>query len=97
MNIPIVKLEISGMREQIAMAFTDFQLKQDAMVREALAQVCTPENVQAIINEAVAKELRTIIESEAKAFFQYGDGRKYVNELIVKKLRSEMRRKKTSR
>ncbi len=86
MNLPIIKLEVSGMREQIAMAFTNWQFKQDAMVQEALKQVCTEENVQSIINDAVAKELTHAIEEETKSFFAYGDGRKLVRKLVLEKL-----------
>jgi len=92
MNIPILKLELTGMREQIAMAFTDFQLKQDAMVRESLAKICTPENIQAIMDEAVAKELRAVIENETKSFFAYGEGRALVAAEVIKKLKRETRK-----
>jgi len=80
------------MREQIAMAFTDFQLKQDAMVRESLSKICTPENIQAIMDETIARELRAVIESETKAFFSYGEGRALVAAEVIKKLKRETRK-----
>lgn len=89
MNIPIVRLEIEGMRQEIAVAFTQFQIKQDEMVQEALRLCLRPENVKAIIIEAVSEELQTAIEQEAKDFFRFGEGRELVKKLVIAKLKEE--------
>lgn len=89
MNLPIIRLEVKGMRQQIAIAFTQFQLSQDAMVKDAIAKVCTPENVQRVIDEAVEKELESGIRTTVEDFYRYGDGRKLVTDLVIAKLKKK--------
>jgi len=94
MNLPIVKIELSGMRQQVLHAFSDWQLQQDAMVRTAVEQVCTPENVQRLLNETVANELNNLIRESAESFFKYGEGREFVEHLVIAKLSQGIKSRK---
>lgn len=88
-GIPIIRLEIEGMKTAILTAFMENQLKLDSMLKDAVEKFCSPENVERIMNDAVNTTLKKAIESEIDTFFRYGKGNVVLKEAVTNKL-SEM-------
>lgn len=86
MNIPIIRLEVEGMKHSISAALLEHQAKMDADVIAAVEAYCQPENISYIIHEASRTALDNAIREEVKAFFWLGEGRKAVAEAVKETL-----------
>ena len=87
-SIPVVRLEVQYMKHAILHAFTEHTLKVDADVKRAVENFCRPENVSAIVKDAVDSSLKEAIYSEIENFYRYGAGRAHVAEAVRKRLSS---------
>lgn len=90
MNFPAIQLTVAGMKETILVALSEQTLLMDKILQESVAKFCTEENIARIIDDIAQKELRRLVESTTVSFFQYGKGRKVVQEAILKKLQDSM-------
>jgi hypothetical protein len=90
MNAPLIKLEVEHMRQCMVHAFSESLVNMDAAFKESIAKVCTPENVQAVLDEATARHLKMAMEEEVRSFFAYGEGRKIVADQVRQKLLNEL-------
>lgn len=86
-SLPILRLELSGMRQAIMMAFTARQASIDAEVQAAVDAFCTPENLRGVIDRCVANEIESAIRREVERFYSSGDGRKAIAEIVAKNLK----------
>jgi len=86
MNIPIIRLEVEGMRHSISVALSKHTMEMDAMIQDALASYCTPENIAHIIRSETTRALDEVIKQEISNFFYYGAGRRVVVEAVKEKL-----------
>ena len=85
--IPLIKLEVEGMRHTMAMALTEYTVRLDETLQAALAAYCTPENLERVIQSETQKVLDRVIREEVQNWFTYGAGRKAIKEAVEKKLR----------
>jgi hypothetical protein len=90
-TIPIIKLEVEGMRQTMHMALSQYTLQFDQQIRESLDKFCTPENIAYIINAAANDTLRDVLKQETSNFFRHGAGYEAVLEAVHKKLTEELR------
>jgi hypothetical protein len=86
MNLPIVRLELEGMRQSILHAFADFQMEQGAYVKKAVEDYCSEGHLRVIFQQEVQRVLDKTIQEEVQKFFTYGEGRKIVAEAVKLKL-----------
>ncbi len=86
MNIPIIRLELQGMKHTLAMALTEYVTQMDADIQQAIERYCTAENLTQIIAETVQRTLDVVVQEEVKRFFEYGEGRKVVAAAVKEKL-----------
>lgn len=89
-GMPIIRLELDGMKIAILHAFSEFQAATDAQVKAAMEKFCSPENVQRIVERCVEQEMKHAIEREIRNFFQLGAGRKFLAAAVAKKLSESM-------
>ena len=82
MSVPIIKIEVEHMRQQMLHAFSDHLVNLSADFKVAIEAACSPDKVQALLTEAAARYLNEAIQTETKSFFLYGEGRKLVAEHI---------------
>ena len=73
--IPIVRLTLSAMQEQLAVAINGHLAARDRDIKEAIAQACTPENVRAIIAKEASDVMRVAARRELERYFLSGGGR----------------------
>jgi hypothetical protein len=86
MNIPMVRLELEGMKYAIISAFNVHQAEQDANVRAAVEAYCNSGNLQQVLNTAVRETLNRAIKDEVERFYTYGEGRALVKRLVQERL-----------
>lgn len=80
-GVPIMRLELEGMKHSILHAFSQMSVATDAMVQVEVEKFCQPERLQEIIAQEVGRVLKASIENEVRSFFSYGDGGTYIKEL----------------
>ena len=85
-GIPMIRLELEGMKQSIIHAFNNLQIQQDAAVRAAVENFCKPEHLNQLINAAVNDVLTHAIKDEVNNFYRYGAGRDFIKELVKKRL-----------
>ena len=87
MNIPIMRLEIQGMKHALSVALTEHTVKMDADIQDAINKFCTSENVKKIIDEEVGRNLNEIFRESVRDFLLRGDGRKTIEQAVVEKVK----------
>lgn len=93
MNIPIIKIEIEGMRERIGQSFALHNGEFDKMIAEAVKKSFTVETIQAKIDMQVAKALDNSIDSLSENYTV----KTIVQDIVAKsltKVRDEIEKEK---
>jgi hypothetical protein len=88
--IPIIKLEVGMMKESIMHAFSQRQLDISEEVQRALNAQCTPEAIQAHVNEAAHGAVREAVSSAIKRWWATSDeGRALIQAAIAERMNEE--------
>lgn len=83
MNLPIITLEIQGMKHAIKTALIEHAVKMDSSIQQAVEEYCTEENINQIIKKTASDALDAAIKEEIRHFFQYSQtGRLAVREAV---------------
>jgi hypothetical protein len=82
MPLPVLRLELEGMKAAILRSFTEYTVQMDLDIRDAIERVCRPENLKRIVNEEVAKAVNEIVRSEVSSFYNYGEGAGSIRRLV---------------
>ncbi len=83
MNIPIIKLEVQGMKYAIHTALAEHSLLMDKSIQAAVEEYCTPGNIDRIVKAEAMQALDAAVKEEVRSFFGYGAvGRKAVREAV---------------
>ena len=90
MTIPIIRLEIEHMKQSIYHALTDYTLKLDSDIKQAVDKCCTSENIQNVIATTVESSINYAISEEIETFFKHGKGRKLVKKAVIDKLNEQL-------
>jgi hypothetical protein len=83
---PIIRFEVEHLKHCIVHAFSEYALQFDKDVKGAIERFCQPQNIQRIMDAAVEKTMRDVINAEIETFFKYGNGREVVKRIINRKL-----------
>lgn len=82
MSIPIIRLEIEGMRHAIVAAVGKHLAEMDSDIQVAIENICTPEHVTDIIKKTASAEIDAAIKSEIEQFYRYGPGREVIKKAV---------------
>ncbi len=92
MNMPVITLEIQGMKHTVMHMISNHTAAIDKDVQDSIDRLITEDNIRQVINSAVKDALERAIKSSISDYFSYGDGRKAVDgavkEAISAKLKS---------
>lgn len=94
MDIPIIKIEIEGLRERIGQAFALHNGEFDKMIESAIKKSFTIETIQAKIDMQVAKALDNAIDSLSESY----EVKTIIQNIVVKsltKVRSKIEKEKS--
>lgn len=67
-TMPLIKIEIEGMRQTLVHALNERMLNFDAYVTHAVDQFCAEDRIKDIINKAAAESISRAVDSEVKDF-----------------------------
>lgn len=87
--IPMIRLEVEGMKYAIQMAMSEHLIKMDKDIQAAVDAFCTPEKITAIVFDTAAREIKSAIESEVRHFYAFGAGRRAIADSVRKQLGDE--------
>lgn len=83
-QIPIVRLEVEGMKSAILAAFTDQIISMDAMVKDAVERICSDNYLTKLIGEQAKQCIDEAVKDEVRAFFRYtAVGRLAINQAVA--------------
>ena len=85
-SLPIIRIEIEGMRQSILAALTERQIQMDEYVSAAINRYATAENLSRVIDAEVESAINSAIKEATASYFKYGDGRKFIVESVAKRL-----------
>jgi len=88
MNIPIITLELSGIKQKVQAALLNQTNELNASIDLAVEKFCKEENIQSIVQHQVDVELKDIIENEITLFFKYGQG----NDVVRKNVKAQLKK-----
>jgi len=89
-TIPIIRLEVEGMKRTICAALSEHAAQMDADIKAAVEDYCTPANLKRIVGETARRVLDTTIREEVEKFFRYsGEGRKAVADAVRESILSK--------
>lgn len=83
MNIPIITLELQGMKHTIKAALMREVAAIDASVQAALERLCTEENVAGIVESEARRQIEEALKEEVRNFFRWNEaGRQAVRQAV---------------
>lgn len=88
MNVPIIKLEVTGMSHTIQTALAKHHLDVEQYVQEALEKYCQEDNLRSVVSQAAQQALDAAVKSCIADFYRSGDGRKAVRKEVEERLRN---------
>lgn len=91
MNVPIITLQVEGMKHAVSVALSKYTATLDKQVQEAVDKYCEPENIRYVVSTAATAAIDAAVKECVKGFFGYGGkGRKYIKEEVERRLTEEM-------
>jgi hypothetical protein len=88
-GIPVITLEVEGMRASIKTALTEYMTDLSSEIAEAVDRVCTAENVQALVTRQVQDVMVQVIREEVSRYYRQGPGQAAVRDIVESILRSQ--------
>lgn len=87
MNIPIISLEVQGMKHTMKLALMEHAALLDKSIQKAVEDYCTEGNINAIVRREAQLQLDAALKEEVKRFFDWsGQGRAAVREAVMEAL-----------
>lgn len=81
-TLPIIRLEIEGMKYAIQTALSRHATEMDTYTNEAIEQFCTEENIHRIVSTKAKALIEAAVVDELKCFFDRGNGRKAIEQAV---------------
>jgi len=81
-QLPLIKLEIEGMKHQIIHHFMSYQTELSDYVKTAIEDTINNFDYVSAVKQAAGE----IIEGTINNYFKYGDGRKMIEDSLQKGL-----------
>jgi hypothetical protein len=85
-TIPIVRLTLERMEVNLLAALSTYEVSLSEEVRHAVEKFCQPENIQYVVDSAVAQSLERMIRLEVDRFYRDGPGASVIREGILARL-----------
>lgn len=87
MNVPIIRLEVEGMKQIMLVALQRESAKLDSAIQQAIEAFCTEGNVNRIVASEAQRQIDEAVRQEVKHFFDWsGNGRKAIREAVTEYL-----------
>lgn len=81
---PILKIELQGIRQTMHHAFLDYQEGISKQVKAQLDRLLNEESFNYMIAHEVKDQFEKAVKKAIASYFEYGDGRRAIDEEIQK-------------
>lgn len=89
-RIPIIRLEVEGMRHTVAAMLTEHAAKMDADIQAAVDEYCTDGNLARVVRSAARQAIEDAVKEEVRNFFSWSNtGRMAIREAVHKHLEEQ--------
>lgn len=85
-HMPVLRIELEGMKFVMLQALDKHRLEMDQMIQEAVTRACDPEVIQSKLDVMAQQAIEAAIKSEIDSFYRYGEGREILKALISERL-----------
>lgn len=83
MNVPIITLQVQGMKHTIQTALQQEVAALDNAVQVALDKLCTEEQIAAVVEAEARREIEAALRQEAQSFFRWNNaGREAIRQAV---------------
>lgn len=85
-GMPVIRLEIEGMKHTIMHAMTQHLAQMDADIQAVVENLCTPARILEVITTTAQKEIDQVVKAEVERFYRYGKGQEAVKQAVARAL-----------
>lgn len=85
-QIPIIRIEFERMQYTLSAMIAEHMASMDPMIREAVKNVCQPENVKRILELQAKAAIEAAIKDAVESYFRYGKGRNAIKAAVEQEL-----------
>jgi len=87
LNVPIIRLEVEGLRRTMFLALTNYAALTDKSIQQAVEEFCTDGHIDAIVRREAKLQLDAALKEEVRKFFlSNGPGRAAVRQAVTEAL-----------
>ncbi len=83
MEMPIIRLDISRLREQVAHAFVANTEEVNRLTMEEVDKVLTEDYVRQLVSEQIRESVPKAIKRSVERYFEYGEGAKHLDNSFL--------------
>ena len=88
-HLPIIKIELEGMRLSIARMLSEYQVQFSEEVNRAIERFCSSEYLQRVIDAEVRHNIEYVVKDAIGDYYRLGKGRQIIIEEVIKRLSKE--------
>jgi len=81
-NMPIIRIEIEGMKRTLCAMLHEHAIKLDASLQEAVNDFLKEENIKSFIKAEATKMMKSAITKSIEDYFIYGEGSKAIKQAV---------------
>lgn len=96
-GMPIIRMEIQGMRETLVAALSEHRALIDRDVQSAVEHFCESDQITLMVSQTVQDTLKKVLAETIQYHFQYGQGREDIDRAVQFSLRKMGRKRKPKR
>lgn len=89
-QMPIIKIEIDGMRQSIAHALSTYHQDIEGYVDKNLKQVVETFDYETLIRQVARESITKAVTQAIQSYFSYGEGYKEIEETITAVLKKHI-------
>lgn len=82
----ILKLSVRHMEHSMLMALNRYELDLNLAVEKAVAEYCAEDNLCAVVDSLVKREIDIAVRETVEHYFRLGEGRSAIIETVRSKL-----------
>ncbi len=94
-NMPMIRLELEGMRQAILHSFLKYNSELNKAVDEALKNAVSADSFFELVDREVREAVNECVAKEIKGYFGWGEGRKMISETIEAAFKNKSKKKRT--
>jgi hypothetical protein len=87
LNVPIIRLEVEGLKRTMLLALTEHAALMDKSTQQAVEDFCSDSHIDAIVRREAQLQLNAALREEVRQFFlSNGPGRAAVRQAVIEAL-----------